>query len=262
MEGIRVRDDTGGKRPFVRRKGRTRQGFRSIPSSSEFRGHMERQMFLDRTQAGEALAEHILSTQQPVDLVLGIARGGIPVALPLARRLNAPVYPLISRKIGAPWDKALALGALSVNGGLYWNRELIESRDISSHELEILAEKARREIREKIFRLRNGNSLPPFSGKRILLVDDGAATGATDLAATIDILQERPESLLVAVPVAPPDFSVKIRRMGATPVVLRSPPDFGSVGEWYERFPQVTDGEVLLSLGVFFRQDKKNSNDH
>ncbi|KGA95231.1 phosphoribosyltransferase [Leptospirillum ferriphilum] len=220
---------------------------------------MEGPIFSDRTQAGEKLAERLLSTGEKVDLVLGIARGGIPVALPLGRRLNASVFPMISRKIGAPWEKELALGALSENGGLYWNRELIESRDISPRDLDLLVEKARREVREKISRLRNGNPLPSLTGKRIVLVDDGAATGATDLAAVIDILREGPECLLVAVPVAPSDFSVKVRRMGATPVVLFSPPDFGSVGEWFERFPQVTDGEVLLSLGTVFGGSKKAS---
>ena len=217
---------------------------------------MERQMFRDRTQAGEELADQILSTGQPVDLVLAIARGGIPVALPLARRSGAPIFPMIVRKIGAPWERELALGALSENGSLYWNRELIESRDIPAHELELLTEKARREIREKISRIRWGKDLPACSGKQIVLVDDGAATGATDLAALTDILQENPESLLVAVPVAPADFSVKVRRMGAIPIVLRSPSDFGAVGEWYERFPQVTDGEVLLALGTLSGQEK------
>ncbi|MCL4461176.1 MAG: phosphoribosyltransferase [Nitrospirae bacterium] len=212
---------------------------------------MEGPLFRDRTQAGEELAERLLATGKPVDLVLGIARGGIPVAIPVASRLAAGIAPMIVRKIGAPWEKELALGALSENGGLYWNRELVESREIGGHELDRLAEKARREIREKISRLRGGKPLPDFAGKRIVLVDDGAATGATDLAAMIDILAEEPQDLFVAVPVAPADFELNVRRMGGVPVVLRSPPDFGSVGEWYERFPQVTDGEVLLALGTF-----------
>ena len=182
--------------------------------------------------------------------------GGVPVAVRVAKALHVPLFPMIARKIGAPWEKELALGALSENGGLYWNRELIESMDISPEAMERLVDKAWKEIREKVSRLRWGKSLPALSGKRIVLVDDGAATGATNFAAITDILAENPEHLVVAVPVAPPEFEKKVRRMGAEPLVLHAPADFRAVGEWYERFPEVTDGEVLLVLGSLSRPGK------
>lgn len=157
---------------------------------------MDRPIFSDRTSAGDALARNILETGKVFDVALGLARGGIPVAVPVAKALHVPLFPMIARKIGAPWERELALGALSENGGLYWNRELIESMDISPEAMERLVDKARKEIREKISRLRWGKSLPALSGKRIVLVDDGAATGATNFAAITDILAEEPEQLL------------------------------------------------------------------
>uniref|UniRef100_A0A7C3QSQ9 Phosphoribosyltransferase n=1 Tax=Leptospirillum ferriphilum TaxID=178606 RepID=A0A7C3QSQ9_9BACT len=217
---------------------------------------MDRPIFSDRTSAGDFLARKILETGKTFDVVLGLARGGVPVAVPVAKTLRVPLFPMIARKIGAPWEKELALGALSENGGLYWNRELIESMDINPEAMQRLVDKARKEIREKVSRLRSGKSLPALSGKRIVLVDDGAATGATNFAAITDILAEEPEHLVVAVPVAPPEFEKKVRRMGAEPLVLHSPADFRAVGEWYERFPEVTDGEVLLVLGNLSRPGK------
>lgn len=217
---------------------------------------MDRPIFSDRTSAGDALARKILETGKIFDVALGLARGGVPVAVPVAKALHVPLFPMIARKIGTPWERELALGALSENGGLYWNRELIESMDIGPEALERLVDKARKEIREKTSRLRWGKSLPALSGKRIVLVDDGAATGATNFAAITDILAEEPEQLVVAVPVAPPEFEKKVRRMGAEPLVLHTPADFRAVGEWYERFPEVTDGEVLLVLGTLSRPGK------
>jgi putative phosphoribosyl transferase len=138
---------------------------------------MDRPIFSDRTSAGDFLARKILETGKIFDVVLGLARGGVPVAVPVAKSLHIPLFPMIARKIGAPWEKELALGALSENGGLYWNRELIESMDINPEAMQRLVDKARKEIREKVSRLRSGKSLPALSGKRIVLVDDGAATG-------------------------------------------------------------------------------------
>lgn len=220
---------------------------------------MERPIFPDRTKAGETLARKLIETGKRGDLVLGLARGGVPVAVPVAKAFGVPICPMIARKIGTPWEKELALGALSENGGQYWNMELVENMDIPPEAMERLMEKARKEIREKVSRLRGGKPLPSLAGKRIILVDDGAATGATNFAAITDILAEEPEHLVVALPVAPPEFEKKVRRMGAEPFVLHAPADFRAVGEWYERFPEVTDGEVLLICESLSRPGKSEA---
>ncbi|MHB8421364.1 MAG: phosphoribosyltransferase [Leptospirales bacterium] len=207
---------------------------------------MTQERFKDRTEAGQALSRAFLERGEPFDFILALARGGVPVGAPISRALKIPLFPMVVRKIGVPGQKELALGALSEGGSLLWNTELIENRGIHENDLSLLREKARKEINDRVSRLRSGLPLPAMENRRVLLVDDGAATGATLLAAAREVLRHHPDRIMAGLPVAPYEFSQTLKREGIPALILLLPRSFQSVGEWYDQFPEVSDGEVLL----------------
>lgn len=217
---------------------------------------MTEEKFQNRTEAGRALARAFIEQGEPFDLILALARGGVPVAAPISQALKIPFFPMIVQKIGVPGHRELALGALSEGGSLFWNSELIETRGIPEISLSLLREKARKEIKDRVARLRSGRTLPSLENKRVLVVDDGAATGATLLAATRDALSQRPERVTVGLPVAPAGFSQLLKREGIPALILMLPHHFQAVGEWYEEFSQVSDGEVLLTKSFLKGQEQ------
>lgn len=210
---------------------------------------MER--FRSRQDAGEKLFLEIRAGQQVFDLVFALARGGIPVAYPVARGLGVPLWPMVVRKIGMPGHEELALGAVSEGKTVTWNEDLL--RQIGHFPPDDrwsngLLSKARSEVGDKVARLRNGASLPDISGKRVLVVDDGVATGATLLAALRELRSRSPLELTVALPVAPRDILPLLRRESDHQVILWTPRDFEAVGGYYEDFTQVSDHDVLELL--------------
>jgi predicted phosphoribosyltransferase len=205
--------------------------------------------FEDRTQAGRLLAERLRGYARPDALVLALPRGGVPVAFEVARALRAPLDVFLVRKLGVPGREELALGAIATGGALVVDRGLVAALGIQATDIAgvISLEKAELARRERLYR----EGRPPLvvKGKTVIVIDDGVATGSTMLAAITALASQEPSWLVVAVPVAPPDTVVRLRREVDEVVTLAEPDSFGAVGYWYLDFAPVTDERVreLLS---------------
>ena len=212
---------------------------------------MPNRTFRDRRQAGRMLAERLLALQ-PVDpVVLGLPRGGVPVAAEIATALHAPLDVLLVRKLGAPHQPELAVGAVIAGDRsvVVLNDDIV--RHLGLTPADIAAETNRQlaliEKRNRIYR--NVRQPQPVEGRTAIVVDDGAATGATLRAALKGVARQRPSRLIAAVPVAS-DYAVDLLAKEADAVVtLRVPRLFGSVGAFYRDFSEVSDDEVVALLG-------------
>jgi predicted phosphoribosyltransferase len=203
--------------------------------------------FRSRTDAGEALANRLVKVEGhggPV-LVLGIPRGGVILADVVSRRLGAGFDIVIPRKLGAPGNEELAIGAVMEDGTEYINHYLVTALRLGQEYLE--QEKARQasEIRRRSAAYRKPGMPYRIQGKTVVLVDDGVATGATVIAAARWVRKQKPDTLVIAVPVAPAQTVEALRHEADAVVVLETPRDFGAVGEFYDEFKPVTDEQVM-----------------
>jgi putative phosphoribosyl transferase len=207
-------------------------------------------MFRDRVDAGQQLARRLMDYAERDDvLVLGIPRGGVPVAFEVAQALHSPLDILLVRKLGAPGQRELAMGAIASGGIRILDQELIADLGVTEGQLaETIAEQeAELARREQLYRgVRPGISV---RGKIVILVDDGIATGSS-MRAAIDALRSlQPKKIVVATPVAPARANEQISSVADEFVCVLKPEWFFAIGEFYERFPQIEDAEVrnLLS---------------
>ena len=205
-------------------------------------------LFEDRTAAGLGLARALDLYADRDVLVLGIPRGGMVVAAEAARNLNASLDILVARKIGAPGQSELAIGAVTANGGRFLNDDLIAELGVGPEYIEeqIAIEVAAAQRRERDLR----GAAPPVAieGRIVILVDDGLATGATMRAAIRAVRPQRPAKLIVAVPVGARETCDIIRDETDELLCLRMPVPFYAVGPHYERFDQVADSDVTAIL--------------
>jgi len=210
-------------------------------------------VFRDRQEGGRKLAErlHAYANREDV-IVLGIPRGGVPVAFEVARALHAPLDIFLSRKLGVPGQEELAFGAIAMGGTRVLDREIIETVGISEEQIERITAKVKKELerRENLYR----GARPPLriNGLTALLVDDGIATGSSMRAAIHALRQMKPARVVVAVPVAPQSTCSRLTNEVDELVCVDTPEDFYAIGQFYEDFSQVADEEVtaLLRRGV------------
>lgn len=205
-------------------------------------------MFTDRTDAGERLAELLVHHGIEADIVLGIPRGALPVARPVADALDVPLDVVVASKIGAPDNPELAIGAVASDGSVWRNDDLIERLNVPEEYIEKERESEAENAREKVERYRAGREAPDLADKRVVIVDDGIATGATARACLKQVHDADAEHVVLAVPVGSPDTVEELQEEGEEVIVDESPPHFRAVGQFYDRFGQVSDEEAMEYL--------------
>ena len=211
--------------------------------------------FKDRIDAGRQLAALLRDYAGRRDvLVLGLARGGVPVASEVARMIGAPLDVFVVRKLGVPHHEELAMGAIASGGVRVLDRQLIGSLHISDEAVSHATSEQHRELERRESAYRNMRPTPDVRGKTVIVVDDGLATGASMFAAVAALRQSDPAAIVVAVPVAAPDATIAMRRLTDECVCVMTPKRFHGVGEWYADFSQTTDAEVRALLEVAARR--------
>ncbi len=208
-------------------------------------------MFENREEAGRRLADRLADDSFPNGLVLGIPRGGVVVAAPVAERLGLPLDIIIPRKIGAPHNPEVAVGAVTEDGTAIYDRTLLARLGLDETDLAPRIEKEIAEIKRRNTLYRGGREKADYGGRTVILVDDGVATGSTTLAALRSIKKGNPRAVVLAVPVAPPDTLRRLSREVDRVVCLESPIEFYAVGQFYLDFPQTSDDEVIELLRRF-----------
>jgi putative phosphoribosyl transferase len=210
-------------------------------------------IFANRSEAGRLLAEKLEKYAGREDvLVLGLPRGGVPVAYEVAKRVNAPLDVFVVRKLGVPGFEELAAGAIASGGVRVLNEDVMRAIPHADETIEVVSARERVELerREQIYRA--GRPAPDVRNRTVILVDDGLATGATMRAAVKALRQSGAAKIVVAVPVGPPDTCHEFEQLADETLCLRTPPFFQAVGQYYEDFLQTSDDDVreLLTSAV------------
>ena len=208
-------------------------------------------LFRDRTEAGQKLARKLKAYANRQDvLVLGLPRGGVPVAFEVAKALNAPLDVFLVRKLGVPGREELAMGAIASGGVRIINQDVVENRQISSEAIARTAAVEQRELERREFAYRGNRPPLDLSDRTVILVDDGLATGATMHAAAIAIRKKQPKQIIAAVPVSAlevcNEFQVEVDKI----ICDETPKPFFAVGIWYQNFSQTTDAQVQKLLQI------------
>ncbi|MFC3957938.1 phosphoribosyltransferase [Halovivax cerinus] len=205
-------------------------------------------MFDDRTEAGERLAAELDRRGVVADLVLGIPRGALPVARPVADALDADLDVVVASKIGAPHNPELAIGAAASDGAVWRNEPLIDRIGVPQDHVERERDREIEAARAKLERYRGTSDLPDIEGNRVVVVDDGVATGATARACLRQVREKNPASVTLAVPVSSPDSADDLHAEADEVIALQTPPTFRAVGQFYRQFGQVSDEEAIAYL--------------
>jgi putative phosphoribosyl transferase len=209
--------------------------------------------FRDRREAGRRLADRLVAyAGRPDVIVLALPRGGVPVAYEVARALGAPLDVFLVRKLGMPGHEEFAIGAIASGGVRVLNEETLLDYGVSREQVEAIVEAEERELERRERRYRGDRPFPDLTGRTVILIDDGLATGSSMRAAVAALRQERPSRIVVAVPTAPAETCEDLRPIVDDMVCLMTPEPFYAVGLWYEDFSQTTDEEVhdLLQSAV------------
>ncbi len=206
-------------------------------------------LFRDRKEAGRQLAERLAFLKdKPELIVLGIPRGGVVVAAEVAGALNAPLDVFIAHKIGAPFNPELAIGALTSTGDVVLDEDIVACLQLARADILREIEYQREEIARRLELFRRGCPPLELSGRVVVVVDDGIATGATMLASLRALRKQEPAKVVLAVPVAPPETMERLRKECDQAVAVDTPEPFWSVGRFYSHFGQTDDEEVIHLL--------------
>jgi len=187
----------------------------------------------------------------PDTVVLGLPRGGVPVALEVARALDAPLDVVLVRKLGSPRNSEYAIGAIGAGGVRVVDREAMRALGVTDHELELIEARERVELERRTTRFRGDRAALELAGKTAIVVDDGIATGSTARAACLIVREMGASRIVLAVPVAPRDWIARIDDAADEFVCLETPSHFFAVGQWYSDFTQTTDEEVAAALAAW-----------
>jgi putative phosphoribosyl transferase len=204
-------------------------------------------MFPDRTDAGRRLGAVLADLKLVDPVILGIPRGGVIVAASVARALRSPLDVLVTRKIGSPYNAELAIGALAP-GVQVWDRDLLDRLHVDRDYLREAVASEEAEIARRTAAYRRARPPLDVSGRTVVLVDDGLATGSTALAAVRWCRAAGAGHVLVAVPVAAPSTLAMLAEEADRALAIDTPPSFHAVGEWYADFTQTTDAEVVAAM--------------
>ena len=208
-------------------------------------------MFRNRDEAGRILADKLSQYRNdPTAVILALPRGGVAVGYQLSLALHLPLDVFLTRKIGAPGNPEYAIGAVAETGSRSLNQEAVNSFGLSQHELDQLIHVQEKEIARRKDLYRQGRSLPQLTGRIVLLVDDGVATGATFIASALAIRSLQPRRLVGVLPVGPPSTIREVRAHVDELVVLMTPDPFYAVGNFFTDFTQVEDRDVIQYLNL------------
>ena len=215
--------------------------------------------FRDRTEAGQLLAAQLSAYEgRPDVLVLGLPRGGVPVAYEVAKALHAPLDVLIVRKLGVPGQEELAMGAIASGGVRVLNNDVVQLLGVPDNVIDMVADREQQELERRERLYRGDRPIYEIRGRTLILIDDGIATGATMHAAVAVLRQQQPARNIIAVPVAASstceEFAAEVDEF----VCIRRPEAFYAVGFWYENFSPTTDEEVRALLEQS-RQEKSST---
>ncbi len=201
--------------------------------------------FIDRTDAGRQLAARLVELRDEDVVVVGLPRGGVPVAAIVAEAIDAPLDVIVVRKLGVPFQPELAMGAVGEGGARVVSRSIVRLAEVSDEELAAIEARERAEVERRADRYREGRARVPLAGRTIVVVDDGIATGATARAACAVARVEGARRVVLAVPVGAPDAIESLADAADEIVCLETPEWFSAVGQWYADFTQVSDEEVV-----------------
>ena len=208
-------------------------------------------MFRNREEAGRLLADKLTRYRNdPTALILALPRGGVAVGYQLSLALHVPIDVFMTRKIGAPGNPEYAIGAVAETGSLYLNQEAVSSFGLSRYELDQLIHVQEEEIARRKDLYRQGRPLTQLTGRTVLLVDDGIATGSTFMASALAIRGLQPRRLVGVIPVGPPSTISEVRSRVDELVVLMTPDPFDAVGNFFTDFTQVEDRDVIQYLNL------------
>ena len=207
-------------------------------------------VFHDRTEAGRRLAAKLAHYKGEAAVVFALPRGGVPVAAPIAAMLQAPLDLVLARKIGAPFQPELAMGAVADGGSpvVVRNEDVIAMAGVDEAEFDAACRRELAEIERRRHLYLGARIRPEAVGRVAIVVDDGVATGATTRAALRAVRARRPKTLVLAVPVAPPDVLEALRGEADEIICLEVRADFGAIGYFYADFHQLDDREVIAVL--------------
>ena len=204
--------------------------------------------FADRVEAGRRLAERLEHLRGQDVVVLGLPRGGVPVAFEVAHALEAPLDVIVVRKLGVPFHPELAMGAIGEGGVEVFDDEVLRLANVTEEQLRAVETREQDLLDVRMNRLRRGRERVSLAGRVAVIVDDGIATGSTMQVACEVAHRLGAAKVVVAAPVVAPSSAAKLRRYADKVVAVSEPAGFAAVGQFYDRFPQTTDDEVRAAL--------------
>jgi putative phosphoribosyl transferase len=205
-------------------------------------------VFANRSDAGRQMAKRLAYLRDDEVVVLGLPRGGVPVAAEVAKMLHAPLDVIVVRKLGVPFQPELGMGAIGEDNVRVINHDLVRQLEISANDIDKVERRERSELVRRAERFRPDGVRTPLAGRVVVIVDDGIATGSTASAACQVAKAEGARRVILAVPVAPVDWTERLERYADELVCLDTPYPFMAVGQFYRDFGQTSDDEVVACL--------------